>query len=95
MEDQAILGLIMSKAASHSKFVLCVRPGDSEDLEARKVYQVLPDPRAAKEGFFRIVDESGEDYLYPAECFIPLKLPAAITRELASSSLEREPAPVR
>ncbi len=75
----------MSKAASHTRFVLCVRPGDAEDLEARKVYPVLPDLKAAKEGFLRIVDESGEDYLYPAEYFIPLKLPPAILRELASS----------
>jgi hypothetical protein len=75
----------MSKAASHTRFVLCVRPGDSEDLEARKVYQVLPDQKAVREGYLRIVDESGEDYLYPAECFVPLKLPAAIMREFASS----------
>lgn len=45
-----------------SKFVLCIRPADSEDLEVRK---------AAREGYLRIVDESGEDYLYPAECFAP------------------------
>jgi hypothetical protein len=69
----------MSKAKSNARFVLCVRPGDSEDLEARKAYQVLPDQKAVREGYFRIVDESGEDYLYPAECFIPLKLPAAVT----------------
>jgi len=54
-----------------SKFVLCIRPGDSEDLEAKKVYQALPDPKAAREGYLRIVDESGEDYLYPAGCFAP------------------------
>ena len=52
---------------------------------ARKVYQVLPDPIAAKEGFLRIIDESGEDYLYPGEYFISLKLPATILRELVST----------
>jgi len=51
-----------------SKFVLCVSPGDSGDLETRKVYEALPDPKAAGEGYLRIVDESGEDYLYTAEC---------------------------
>ncbi len=86
----------MSKATPHSKFVLCVRPGDSEDLEARKVYPVLSDHKAAREGFLRVVDESGEDYLYPAEYFIPLKLPVAIIREFASSlSPTHEPASVR
>ena len=50
----------MNKPTPPSKFV-CVRPGDSEDLEAGKVYEVLPDPNAAKEGYLRIVDESGED----------------------------------
>jgi hypothetical protein len=57
----------MGKTASNRKFVVCVRPGDSEDLEVRKVYEALPDQKAASEGYLRIVDESGEDYLYPAE----------------------------
>ena len=75
----------MSKSTSHSKFVLCVRPGDSEDLEARKVYEALPDRKAAREGYLRIVDESGEDYLYPTEYFSPVTLPAATIRDLAST----------
>ena len=75
----------MSKIAAHSKFALCVRAGDSEDLEARKIYEVLPDPKAANEGYLRIVDESGEDYLYPAEYFAFIKLPASIIREFASA----------
>jgi len=64
----------MTKAAP-SKFVLCIRSGGSEDLEPRKVYQAIPDPKAAKEGFIRVIDESGEDYLYPAEYFALIKLP--------------------
>ena len=75
----------MSKSTSPPKFVLCVRPGDSGDLEVRKVYEILPDPKAAKEGYFRIIDESGEDYLYPAEYFSPVKLPAATIRDFASA----------
>jgi len=70
----------MKKAASHSKFVLCVRSGASEDLEVRKVYEVRPDRKAASEGYLRIIDESGEDYLYPAEFFVPVRLPAATVR---------------
>jgi hypothetical protein len=87
----------MKKAASHSKFVLCVRSGDSEDLEVRKVYETLPDQKAAKEGYLRVIDESGEDYLYPAEFFVPVKLPVATIRKFASDSVSPagEPATVR
>lgn len=69
-----------------SKFVLCVRNHGADDLEPRKVYQILPDRNAGREGLVRIVDESGEDYLYPAEYFVEVKLPIAIARELASTS---------
>jgi hypothetical protein len=57
------------------KFVLCVRNDDCEDLELRKVYPVLPDKRAESEGYIRVVDESDEDYLYPASYFVFLRLP--------------------
>jgi len=70
------------------RFVLCIRNNGADDLELRKVYQVVPDPAASREGLVRIIDESGEDYLYPADYFVPLKLPTAISRELASASRE-------
>ena len=55
------------------KFAVCIR--DSEpDLEIRKIYQVVPDERAEKEGHLRIIDESGEDYLYPANYFVPVEM---------------------
>jgi hypothetical protein len=69
-----------------SSFALCVRDDGSEDLEQRKLYQVLPDRAAAREGYVRIVDESGEDYLYPSELFVPLRLPSSIARRLMASS---------
>jgi len=59
-------------------FVLCIENKDCDDLEKRKVYQVLPDDKAADEGYLRIVDESGEDYLYPESYFIPVELPQKI-----------------
>jgi len=58
------------------KFVVCVRNDECDDLELRKVYQVLPDRKAAQEGYLRIVDESGEDYLYPESYFVALSLSA-------------------
>ena len=61
-------------------FALCVDDGGMEDLEARKVYQVLPDREAEREGHVRVIDESGEDYVYPSDLFVPVKLPAAVVR---------------
>ena len=55
------------------KFAVCIK--DSEpDLEIRKIYQVVPDEDAEKEGHLRIIDESGEDYLYPASYFVPVEV---------------------
>ena len=63
---------------SEARFVLCVRNEDyTASLELRKVYQVLADQQAAKHRQMRIIDESGEDYLYPQEYFVPIKLPQA------------------
>ena len=45
------------------------------DLEVRKVYEARPDRKAASESYVRIIDESGEDYLYPSEFFVPVRLP--------------------
>ena len=66
-------------------FVLCIENKDCDDLEKRKVYQVLPDDKAADEGYLRIVDESGGDYLYPESYFIPIELPQKIQDALTIS----------
>ena len=60
---------------TEGKFVLCVKNDDCEDLEVRKIYRVIPDERASKVGYLRVVDESGEDYLYPESYFLFIKLP--------------------
>lgn len=65
----------MTDKKENKKFVLCVEDKDCEDLEKRKIYQYLPDVEAEKEGYFRIIDESGEDYLYPRSYFIIVQLP--------------------
>ena len=65
----------MEKAKESHKFALCVENRDCEDLDKRKIYQILPDDNAEKEGYLRIVDESGEDYLYPQSYFILISLP--------------------
>jgi hypothetical protein len=59
-------------------FVVCLRNDDYPvSLEPRKIYECLPDPDAEKHGQLRIVDESGEDYLYPKHYFVSIELPAA------------------
>jgi len=68
------------------KFAICVRNEGAEDLEIRKVYQILPDARAAKDSYVRVIDESGEDYLYPADYFVPLTLPREVERALSAAT---------
>ena len=65
----------MTAKNEETDYVLCIDNRDSEDLEKRKVYQVLPDDDAKQEGYLRVIDESGEDYLYPESYFIPIQLP--------------------
>lgn len=60
------------------RFVVCVKNEDCEDLEIHKIYQVLTDKKAAKDDYIRIIDESGEDYLYPAVYFYPVELPQVV-----------------
>jgi hypothetical protein len=61
-----------------ARFVLCVGNKDyPASLELRKVYRLLSDEQASKHHQVRVIDESGEDYLYPEEYFVPIKLPQA------------------
>jgi len=65
-------------AKSARNFLLCVRNDNyPASLEVRKVYRTLPDSKAAAKRFVRVVDESGEDYLYPADFFVPIEIPQA------------------
>ncbi len=65
----------MATPAQHIKFVLCIDNQTADDLEKGKVYQVIEDASAAGSGYIRVIDESREDYLYPATCFVPIDLP--------------------
>jgi hypothetical protein len=68
------------------RFAICVRNDGAEDLEISKVYRLLPDARAAKDKYVRIIDESGDDYLYPSAYFVPLTLPRDVERALAAAT---------
>lgn len=67
----------------NSKFVLCLKNQDCEDLEVRKIYQVVPDESASEEGYLRIIDESGEDYLYPKSYFVDIAVPSSAKQVFA------------
>ena len=65
----------MENQKQNHEFALCIENRDCEDLEKRKIYQILPDAESEKEGYLRVIDESGEDYLYPQSYFILVRLP--------------------
>ena len=65
----------MTKELRKPKFALCIENKDCDDLERKKIYQVLPDEDAEKDGYLRVIDESGDDYLYPQSYFILIELP--------------------
>ncbi|MBM4288293.1 MAG: hypothetical protein FJ135_09125 [Deltaproteobacteria bacterium] len=75
----------MTAESENKKFVLCVSNKDCDDLEKRKIYQILPDKAAEKEGYLRVIDESGEDYLYPQSYFILVHLPREAQEALSLS----------
>lgn len=68
-----------------TRFAICLRNDGCDDLIVSKVYRVLPDDDAAKSKHMRIVDESGEDYLYPASYFFPIEVPPKVTRALKAA----------
>ena len=76
----------MPMPSTGKQFVVCLKnEGYEVSLERRKIYRVLPDPEAAKHRQIRVVDESGEDYLYPKSFFAPLELPQAIRRAVLAA----------
>jgi hypothetical protein len=67
-------------------FAICINNAEYQaSLEVHKIYRVLPDEDALLEGDLRIIDESGEDYLYPADYFVLVKLPQNIEQVLINS----------
>lgn len=76
----------MLMRSTAKQFVICLKNAGYEvSLERRKIYRVLSDPEAAKHRQIRVVDESGEDYLYPQSFFAPLALPQAIRRAVLAA----------
>ena len=69
----------MNTENAQAQFVVCINnEGYPASLELRKIYRILPDEKAAKHSLMRVVDESGEDYLYPEGYFVLIQLPRAL-----------------
>jgi hypothetical protein len=71
---------------SKPALVVCLRNEGCDDLDLRRVYRLLPDDTAAAQGYLRVVDESGEDYLYPADYFAPIQLPDLVVKALLQTA---------
>jgi hypothetical protein len=69
------------------QLVVCISNEDySASLEKRKIYVTLRDPVAEKKGLLRIIDESGDDYLYPRSFFRPIALPSAVKKAVLAAA---------
>jgi hypothetical protein len=74
-------------SATGNRFAVCVQnDGYEASLERNKIYVVLPDKDAENDGDLRVVDESGEDYLFSAERFVAIDVPAAVKASLLKAS---------
>jgi hypothetical protein len=77
----------VEEKATNIRFAVCINnDGCPASLELHKIYRVLPDEGVKADGELRIVDESGEDYLYAAERFILLELPQAVEESLLQNA---------
>jgi len=81
---------------SIGRFVLCIRNGTYRaSLQQRKVYRVVEDSSAEAHALVRVVDDSGEDYLFPADLFVPIELPAKARPAFARSTISGVSRPAR
>ena len=78
---------MIETASTVGKIVVCIRnTGYEVSLERRKIYSLLPDPVAKKHKLLRVVDESGEDYLYPEDYFLSVALPPAVRQAVLAAA---------
>ncbi|HEV3255683.1 MAG TPA: hypothetical protein VG013_02265 [Gemmataceae bacterium] len=76
----------MARKQNRPKFAVCIANEGCDDLQVWKLYRVLPDAAAAAESYLRVVDDTGEDYLYPASRFVAVEFPAAVEQKLMAVS---------
>jgi hypothetical protein len=77
----------IEEGMASKRFVICINNGGYvDDLKVRTLYQLLPDESAAKSNYIRIIDETGEDYLYPGELFAPVELRREVEKVLLTAT---------
>lgn len=75
------------KSSPARRFAVCVRnDGYEASLEQNKIYTVLRDQQAERDGDLRVIDESGEDYLFSADRFVAIEVPAAVRASLLKAA---------
>jgi hypothetical protein len=78
---------VKKNAESYPEFVVCIKNDNYPvSLELHKIYRVIQDEDAAADGDIRVVDESGEDYLYPASYFVSIKVPQVVEESLLKAT---------
>jgi hypothetical protein len=82
----------MDREEKQNRYALCIDNGGyPESLEVRKVYVVLPDNRAGMNNYIRVIDETGEDYLYPAKYFVMVEVPEQAAESMLSHEASLHP----
>lgn len=80
----------MARQQTIDSYVLCIdNAGYPESLEVRKVYAVLSDKRAEARKYLRVIDETGQDYLYPSRYFVPIEVPPEAAKILPAGNALR------
>jgi len=77
----------MARRSPKALYVVCIsNRGYQASLVSRRIYQSMPDPEAAKRSLIRVVDETGEDYLYPSKMFVAIDIPQAVEKTFKKAS---------
>ncbi len=79
----------MKEQEQQIRFAICIRTDDPDLLTPRRIYQVLPDESAARSNYVRVIDNEGEDYIYPADYFVFVEFAPAVERILLEVSDQR------
>jgi hypothetical protein len=75
-----------TRVKTKRQFAICIRTDDPDLLTPRRIYEVLPDESAARSKYIRVIDNEGEDYLYPASYFVFAEFPPAVQEALLQVS---------
>ena len=82
----------MKRNISKKEYAVCIdNTGYEVSLERGKIYQLLPDSTGADHGYLRVIDESGEDYLFDSERFFPITIPQKLEKVLESPPANKSP----